>query len=565
MSPGRPLSCLRVEGCRLSFIAYVRTNIQDPVLSLTASVTLRDGPVGKGHKKGNFSIDTVSTRTAEDDYEEAGAGSHAGMAGSREMDLLGGLAGGEKPSRVLLPVFSLLIGTDTMGLPATRLGQSLRQDLSLPDPASSSTLPQSAYTPSSLPSNTPTTAGQSPPDPSRDRPAPLSSIADTSTSTLRKSFRRVLGLSPGLRVRMRTLLLPQLLPVSSASSADEDENEGEKKVVLCVEVENPETESAGMSFEIESVNVEIGGKGGQATASLICQPEQRYDGGKVFPLKLGGVEQYNLLYAVTIASAPEGRGGGADEALLRNMGRGDDSRPAAITLVGRPFRPLDHEKAEGEMEYPTNVFSSRWNCQLDLSAFYASLASGANAVPTSASTTTNRLSKSALAPPAPPPSAVAGDKRYSLATIMSQGSNGSNRDSRRLTAQRPIMPSQAMSGHHARMPSTRQPPPGAVMEGLLVSVKLLSRSTPTNPTPGPTTPTQSESTVRPFEPFSIEVFVHNRTDEVRRFRLSVPPRDGETQIREIMDQRKSQNPQMSQDDPGESLFSPTHAVVSSRC
>lgn len=356
---------------------------------------------------------------------------------------------------------------------------------------------------------------------------------------------------------MRTLFLPQLLPVST-TSADDDENEGEKKVVLCVEVENPETESAGMSFEIESVNVEVGGKGGQATASLVCQPEQRHEGGKVFPLRLRGVEQYNLLYAVSIASAPEERSGGLDEAALRNMGRGDDTRPAAITLVGRPFRLVDGEG----VEYPTNVFSSRWNCQLDLTAFYASLANGANAVAAAAPSSHNRLSKSSLAPPATQPNAVAGDKRYSLATIMSQSSgSGGQRESRRLTAQRPIMPSPAMSTH-PRMPSARQPGPGMTAEGLLVSVKLLTRNTPSTPSPlSAADGSRGESTVRPFEPFSIEVFVHNRTEEVRRFRLSVPPREGENQIREVMDKRRSQNPQMSQDDPGESGLCVRSAVL----
>lgn len=381
-------------------------------------------------------------------------------------------------------------------------------------------------------------------------------------TTLRKSFRRVVALSPGLRVRMRTLLLPQLLP---SSTLEDDENEGEKKIVLCVEVENPEMESQGLSFEVESVNVEIGGKGGQATAELVCQPEQQL-GNPVFPLRLGAVEQYNLLYGVSIASAPEERnsGTGVDDAVLRSMGRGDDTRPAAITLIGRPFRRLlpdtdEMDEHEGEIEYPTSPISSRWNCQLDLTAFHASLSLvNANPAHNTATTSSNRLSKSALAPPAPQSNAVAGDKRYSLAAILSQnsGTNASinHRDSRRVTGPgigpRPIMPSQAMTTQNGgRMTSIRQPP---VSEGLLISVKLLPTTTTPNTGISPSdTQNRGDQSVRPFEPFSIEVFVHNRTEEVRRFRLAVPQREGEGQIREMIDKRKSQ--QMTQDDPCKQL------------
>lgn len=348
---------------------------------------------------------------------------------------------------------------------------------------------------------------------------------------------------------MRTLLLPQLLPTSTQ---DDDENEGEKKIVLCVEVENPE----GIPFEVDSVSVEITGKGGQATAELVCQPEQ-HNGGNVFPLRLGAMEQYNLLYCVNIASAPEERNAatGMDEAVMRSMGRGDDMRPVAIYLVGRPFRRslVDTDSALGdEMEYPTSPFSSRWNCQLDLAGFYASLSySNINVAQPNAGTS-NRTSKSTLALPPPAPNAVAGDKRYSLATVMSQSSGG-HRDSRRLTGgPGPRLPSQAMSTYqaqgqgHGRGPSFRQ---SQANEGLLISVKLLSRPTASGSDGGNGAGASGDQSIRPFEPFSIEVFVHNKTDEVRRFRLSVPPRDGEGQIREMMDKRRSQNPKM-QDDPG---------------
>jgi len=81
---------------RADFVEYMRTNIRDPVLALTASVTLRDAPVKPGHKRGNFSIDTISTRTGGDDYdeEEADYGGD-GLARMNQFDLLGGLVEGK--------------------------------------------------------------------------------------------------------------------------------------------------------------------------------------------------------------------------------------------------------------------------------------------------------------------------------------------------------------------------------------------------------------------------------------------------------------------------------------
>lgn len=74
----------------------MRTQIQNPVLALTASVTLREGPVRAGHKKGNFSIDTTtSTRTGGDIDDDETPYGQDDVVGLQEIDLLGGLAGGE--------------------------------------------------------------------------------------------------------------------------------------------------------------------------------------------------------------------------------------------------------------------------------------------------------------------------------------------------------------------------------------------------------------------------------------------------------------------------------------
>lgn len=79
----------------MRIVEYVRTNIQNPVLALTASVTLREGPVRPGHKKGNFSIDTISTHAGGEFHDEEAEFGQDDVAGLQEIDLLGGLAGGE--------------------------------------------------------------------------------------------------------------------------------------------------------------------------------------------------------------------------------------------------------------------------------------------------------------------------------------------------------------------------------------------------------------------------------------------------------------------------------------
>lgn len=63
-------------------------------------------------------------------------------------------------------------------------------------------------------------------------------------------------------------------------------------------------------------------------------------------------------------------------------------------------------------------------------------------------------------------------------------------------------------------------------EGLLVSVRLLPQGRPEGgPTSKPSSPVERKApagTVKANEPFSIEIFVHNQTDEVRRLRIGSP-------------------------------------------
>ena len=450
-------------------------------------------------------------------------------------------------------------------MPASRLPLSIQDDLSIPiaDPpdTSTATTTTTAVTPAAPSQPTPSIVTPSTSGPSRQRGLSVSvnrPSRPVSPSTLRKSYRRVLALSSGLRVRMRTLFLPQLLPPSQDQESHHDnehDGEHERRVALCVEVENPQDRNGEFAFEIDNVAVDVGGKGGKASAELLCQPEQTAafgaisasanGGAGVFPLRLEPVEQYNLLYAVTIATVPEdGSGPGIEENMARSMGQGDAQRPVAIIVSGRPFtRTSPTASSQSDVSYPTASFQSRWNCALDLAPFYASISAGnvppPPIVPDSAK---NRNSKTIQASP----NAIAGDKRYSLATMLS------NRPSSYAgpSIQRPVVTSQSRGGMPpiasrttsiTSQPGSRVPSFIAQKEhhGLLISVKVL--------------PPEQFGSVVQLEPFSIEVFVHNRTEEVRRFRLSVPGREVNGKVREAWEKRRRRGPDeppWGTDEPG---------------
>ncbi|KAL1413197.1 hypothetical protein Q8F55_000948 [Vanrija albida] len=451
-------------------IVYVRTQIANPVVALTASATLREG----GARKRSIAPDTasiVSTTTMQTDIEvdedEADI-----LAGMQEIDLLGGL-GGPEP------------------MPASRLGPSLRDDLFV-----------------RLPLGAPAAS-----------PLAISPLAPS--TTLRQSFRRVLSLSPGLRVRMRTLFLPQI--VSPYKDADETEDNGQRRIVLCVEIENS-TDAHEHGFEVDAVTVDVGGKGAKATATLVCEPGATPDNAapSVFPLRLAALEQFNLLYAVEIASSPTGLGGTEP---LRN--KGDEHRPVSIILSGRPYR---------NAVFPTAPFQSRWNCALDLGPFYASLPPAPPAPPAPAPRPVNhRHSK----PTPPTPNVIAGDKRFSLSTLLAAEPKPAEQQRPGQPPQRrfvsnPVRPIAPPLGN--RLASHRGPPPAHLHvphqnegHGLLVSVKLLPQAGDRD---GKKVGTAGS--IRPLGTFSIEIFVHNRTDAVRRFRLAIPARDPvDGRIREL--------------------------------
>ncbi|CAK9780410.1 hypothetical protein CC85DRAFT_300431 [Cutaneotrichosporon oleaginosum] len=462
--------------CGEMSVVYVRTQIANPVLGITASATLRAKPrkpAGAASDTASIrSVGTVaSTQTEDVDVEEEEE--DIDLAHMEDIDLLGGLAA--------TPV------------PFSRLSPAIRGDITPPTPRSST--PRSHSIPTA--------------------PVQLSLSAST---TMRKSFRRVLGLSPGLRVRMRTIFLPQFLPPGAA--AEESEDNAERKIVVCVEVENG-ADSGDYAFEVEQVTVEVGGKGPKATAELVCQPgmEPRTPGARpsppetpgfdtVFPLELSALEQYNLLYAVTIASSP-----GSVEVPRH---KGEENRVVSIVLIGRPYRLQQGSKA-----FPTAPFQSRWNCNLDLTPFYSTLPPAPPPPPAP-----RQKQRPAAKVVAPAPNAIAGDRRYALANLIA--------DDRQVVTNpaRPNvhLPLQALSG---RAVSGRYAGDG---HGLLVSVRVLPGGEGSI-APAPLA-TDTQGTIYPLDTFSIEVFVHNRTDTVRRFRLAVPAREADTRIRDLWSRRR---------------------------
>lgn len=275
------------------------------------------------------------------------------LAGLPEINLLEGLAAG--------PAFN----SAALGLPTARLGSVSRLKLF--------TLPP-------LPPRTPLPAAS---------PTPMTSFARSQLSasgaapaTLRKSFRKTLRTVSGFRVRMRTVFVPSvLLPLNGAQSSDEETDEDrdrleagtdERTVVLCVELENSGESGRMVGFEVERVEVKVGGSDDAGARAVLVGWDS--EGGKdVFPMRVGASEQYNLLYAVSFLRSP-------DEALA--MGLIKDSaaqemlqRPVTIGIFGRPYFASSSSPpstptttSSSPHEYPTNVFCSKWNCVLDLSS-----------------------------------------------------------------------------------------------------------------------------------------------------------------------------------------------------
>lgn len=194
----------------------------------------------------------------------------------------------------------------------------------------------------------------------------------TTHATLRKSFRRTLSAVSAFRVRMRTVFVPYILLDAPDHDPGLDDalaaGHAEHTVMLCVELEHPGEAPEG--FSVDTVDVTVGGGGGARVRVLPRSARSLPD---VFPLRLGMHEQYNLLFAVELLSAPVSEKEtllGVSTASLEE----ELQRPVTITVRGRPFCgvPIHGDESGADTEnkkeplFPTQPFISRWNCVLDL-------------------------------------------------------------------------------------------------------------------------------------------------------------------------------------------------------
>lgn len=511
-------------------VAFVRTKISDPLLCLTASITLRDKATAsslRGFETSDL-LTPSSSETSPTLQEAEEEIIHLSIAGNDD----------------------LLEGLSKATFPAARFRG--------PQPSISShpTLSQSQG-PKVVP---PTTL--------------------LSLPTLRKSFRSVLELGSGLSLRMRTVYLPHLdinETAAGGSEGNEDEEE-ERKVVVSVEVESSGGPQLG--FAIESIDFLIGsGSGAIARAELLDEDQG------LLPLELTEGDQHSLLYIVSIEpTASPGPDAAAHHRLPsasltafqpRSHKQGslashaplvaqpapalpESHRPVTISVRGRPFVYAD--EPSGERDYPTAAFVSKWNCTLDLSQLAEASEEKLN-LPAMAGVPSVLASTSAAGRSGQrPPSIVAGNKRFSLANVSSlaqpvpppkhaangQSSTQRGRDSLAQPLPTPAFPPQsaapvlppsqqpfAGSGQPHALPATtpsRVPDPRdpvvsseeqAVYEreedGILVSITVLRLGLS-----GEYAPLRRKDAIRPLEPFVLEVFVFNGTATVRRFDLGVP-------------------------------------------
>jgi len=268
-------------------------------------------------------------------------------------------------------------------------------------------------------------------------PSPTSTTR-SAVPILRKSHRKTLRTVSGFKVRMRTVFVPYVLfpearadvPWGSNISATENTEEWDRErreagsdestVVLCVEIEN--SGESEMSFVVEGVDVFISGQGAKTTLIKWGDSED------IFPLPIASMEQYNLLYAVTFVQPPD-----ADDVnAIGKKKTGELQRAVSITISGKP-----REERGSLVVHPTQTFSSKWNCVLDLGTNIninkdlppdGAFSSNKEALPTPASPFPGRGSASTLLATAiqprddQKPSAVSGSRQHTIdATTMASG------------------------------------------------------------------------------------------------------------------------------------------------
>lgn len=507
-------------------VAFVRTKITDPLLCLTASITLREK-------------ETVNSIRGYESYEST-------LPSSSEASPILQDFGEDIVDPTSVSNSDLLQGVAKSSFPAARFHG--------PQPSISSN-PLNPLSRSQGPTVVP--------------PTTLLSLP-----TLRKSFRTILELASGLNLRMRTIYLPYLVLGGGATTneGDEDEEE-ERKVVVSVEVES--TAGTGLGFKIEHIDFKVGGSGG-ATARVELLSEES----GILPLELNEGDQYSLLYVVSFdpSASPEGYST-PQEALPSasissfqphdrpgprqqpppplnlppapaSTALPNSHRPVSIAVRGRPF--ILSSRGD-ETEHPTDAFVSKWNCTLDLSHLteateeklnLPALAGVATAIPTSNGKAASR-----------PASLVAGNKRFSFANVSSLAQpslppkpvNGSLKPGPRDPIPQPL-PTPAFPPQHTApiLPPSQQPfapssqphvstprrtPEGRggsltapekpqyqhEEDGVLVSINVLRQTEH-----GGYVSLRRKDAVRPLEPFVLEVFVFNGTARTRRFALGVP-------------------------------------------
>ncbi|KAG1870266.1 TRAPP trafficking subunit Trs65-domain-containing protein [Suillus subalutaceus] len=340
-------------------VSFLRLSFLDPLLSLTVSTTLREKAVSLSQTNHPFVIFlsesgilaklsasgiTSFSKQQNQEINDVGENDQIGL---EEVNLLDGLSAGS----------NVTPGSEPLWLPSTRLGDVTRRELFSLLPVQPSSAQQLASSPKRPPH-----------------------------ATLRKSFRKILQTVSGFRVRMRTVFIPHILlpEMNSGTGLNDDDSDAqereagnnERTVVLCVEVENSGESGSGVGFSVERVDVKIGGEG--ASAKLIGWGEGAFEAEvemHTFPLLIGSMEQYNLLYAVSFlkpsADSDFSLVGRRSGAAFANS---DLQRAVAINIYGKPYLSKagsEHNSEDNDcptLTYPTHTFSSRWNCILDLSS-----------------------------------------------------------------------------------------------------------------------------------------------------------------------------------------------------
>lgn len=364
-------------------VEYLRVRMQDPVLCLTVSATLRDKPMSATPQRqelielfkssgGVFQVVKAKSNgsvppkdeTVEDDV----------LYSLQEVNLLEGLTDGI--------TFTPEDPGDKLSLSTSRMGTGIRRQ-------AFSLAPTSTRAEATSPASVGTTTAT----PLSNRPLP----------TLRKAFRKTLPTASGIQVR----LLPAFVPHAFTDDdfAEHDETTGEEhSVVLSIELENSSGYDSG--FLVESIKVSVNGEDTQT----------RLLGSTTFPLALRSRDQYNLLYAVMFMLPPdllEATASGRSHNRRDSFPVTRDSfmhRMVTITVTGRPFDLSRQDLSSLTTEnlgIRTRPFDSRWHCPLDLVAMAQNAARPNRPISTMSPTVAADVNRDIYpVPPSPFPSVV---------------------------------------------------------------------------------------------------------------------------------------------------------------